>query len=160
MKKPLTCGNTVPEVGLGLHSWSCKHWETAKTSGIRANPADLRHDPNPKVLTLSTPSSFPIRPAIRGCSSRTVRPHGRNLGLNSSKAPWSEFVPFLDYDAETRRVIGHGCIAELALGVRLGSAICRTQRVRPGSTGCPCRRRSQSCRSRTRPETFWNPSGF
>jgi hypothetical protein len=54
-KTPLTCGNTVPEVGLEPHSRPCKHWELQKTSAIRASPADVRPNPKPKVCTLCTP---------------------------------------------------------------------------------------------------------
>jgi hypothetical protein len=58
-KKPLTCENTVPEVGLELHSDPCKHWETAETCGIRSSPTDVRPVSTAKVWTLSTLSFAP-----------------------------------------------------------------------------------------------------
>lgn len=51
---PLTCGITVPEVGLELHSRPCKHWEPAKTSEIRAHLEAVRDSPGPGVWTKST----------------------------------------------------------------------------------------------------------
>ena len=53
-KKPLTCENTVPEVGLELHSSPCEHWVPSETYGIRPDPIDVRPDPKPKLWTLST----------------------------------------------------------------------------------------------------------
>jgi hypothetical protein len=50
----LTCGNTVPEVGLELHSSNCKYWERAKTCGNWASPVDISPKQTPKVLTMST----------------------------------------------------------------------------------------------------------
>ncbi|MCB5292368.1 hypothetical protein BJQ90_01803 [Arthrobacter sp. SO3] len=58
-KKPLTCGNTVPEVGLEPGSSPCKHWIPAETSAIRPSPAPVRPSPRPKVWTLSTPPNLP-----------------------------------------------------------------------------------------------------
>ena len=37
-KTPLARGNAVPEVGLELHSLPRKHWASAETFGIRADP--------------------------------------------------------------------------------------------------------------------------
>jgi hypothetical protein len=53
-KKPLTCGNTVPEVGLELHSRPCEQWEVAKTRGIRASRRAIRRSPRRNVRTMST----------------------------------------------------------------------------------------------------------
>lgn len=42
-------GNTVPEVGLELHSRPIEHWETAKTCGNRNSPDPVPRDPKRKV---------------------------------------------------------------------------------------------------------------
>jgi hypothetical protein len=56
-KNTFTCENTVPEVGLELHSIPCKHREAAKTWGIQASPKAFRPSTRRKVRTLSTPPS-------------------------------------------------------------------------------------------------------
>jgi hypothetical protein len=43
--KLLTCENTVPEVGLELHSSPRKHWEPVETCGIRISSKTVRADP-------------------------------------------------------------------------------------------------------------------
>jgi hypothetical protein len=71
-KGPLTCGNTVAEVGLEPHSSPCKLWELQKTCAIRAGPANVRLDPQPRVCTMCTPFFCPFRCPIR----RLGRPYG------------------------------------------------------------------------------------
>ncbi len=51
----MTCGNTVPEVGLELHSSPCKHWEPAETCGVLASPKAVWPSTGRRVWTLSTP---------------------------------------------------------------------------------------------------------
>jgi hypothetical protein len=58
--KPLTCGNTVPEVGLEPGSQPRKHWEVPKTCRVRPNPAPVRPSPRSKVCTLCTPPFCPL----------------------------------------------------------------------------------------------------
>ncbi|MEC5181266.1 hypothetical protein RCH07_002631 [Arthrobacter sp. CG_A4] len=55
----LTCGNTVPEVGLEPGSSPCKAATPPQTSPIRPSPAPVRPSPRPKVWTLSTPPDPP-----------------------------------------------------------------------------------------------------
>jgi hypothetical protein len=54
-KKPLNRGNTVPEVGLELHSLPRKHRAPPETGGIRASLAEVRPGPKPEVWTMYTP---------------------------------------------------------------------------------------------------------
>ncbi len=53
-KRPLTCGNTVPEVGIEPDSGPCKHWAPAETCRIPPSPPPVQPDPKPSVCTLCT----------------------------------------------------------------------------------------------------------
>ena len=55
--KPLNGENTVPEVGLELHSRPCQHWELPKTWGIRSSPRTVRPSQRRRgVDIVNTPS--------------------------------------------------------------------------------------------------------
>lgn len=56
-KKHLTCENTVPEVGLELHSSPYQHWAPPETCGIRRDSTPVRPSPAAKVCTMCTPQN-------------------------------------------------------------------------------------------------------
>ena len=51
---PLTCGNTVPEVGLEMDFNACKHWEGETSSGFPAQYNPIRSSPAENVFPPGT----------------------------------------------------------------------------------------------------------
>ena len=109
-KKPLTCGNTVPEVGLEPGSSPCKHWTPAETYGIRPGP-------RPKVWTLSTPPFLPTRGLPQTAAPRSDRAR-RFFALKNLLLPekftrgCNRVLPALCAAARTRP---HGAVSLQAL---------------------------------------------
>jgi hypothetical protein len=93
-KTPSDEADAVPEVGLELHSSTCKHWTPSETCGIQPDPTHIRPSPKPKLWTMYTRQIGQIRaarphcPSQGGCSVFCARSlPERNSGQTQHQAP-------------------------------------------------------------------------